>query len=106
VIASRAVIERRQQIGMLRALGFPSALVRDAFLIEAGFVVLLSVLIGTALAVWQGYQVARVSYLDFPLPVWPLLLIVLGCLLIAIVSTTLSARRAARLRPAEALRYE
>src|SRR5262249_3808934 len=35
VIASRAVVERRQQIGMLRALGFSRGQVRSSFLLEA-----------------------------------------------------------------------
>ncbi|HVA92396.1 MAG TPA: FtsX-like permease family protein [Chloroflexota bacterium] len=106
VIAGRAVVERRQQIGMLRALGFPRALVRRAFLVEYGFVVVISLAVGAALALWLASRVARASYQDFPLPMVPIILILLGSFLVAILSTVLPARRAARLPPAEALRYE
>src|ERR671916_1833639 len=40
VIAARSVVERRQQIGMLRALGFQRGQVRLALLIESSFIAL------------------------------------------------------------------
>ena len=39
VIAFRSVVERRQQIGVLRALGYRREMVARAFMIETGFVV-------------------------------------------------------------------
>src|SRR5262249_14733050 len=72
VIASRAVVERRQQIGLLRALGFSRALVRRSFLLETGLVVTVSVLLGALLALWLAYQVALQVYVTaFPVPIWP-----------------------------------
>ena len=106
VITSRAVIERRQQIGMLRALGFSHGLVLRSFLLEAGFVITLSLLIGTALALWVADQITSATYPGFPLPVIPLALILAGSYLIAFLTTVLPARAASRVRPAEALRYE
>ncbi len=49
VIAFRAVVERRQQIGVLRAIGFQSRAVSLSFLIETAFIVLLGCLSGTIL---------------------------------------------------------
>jgi hypothetical protein len=106
VITSRAVVERRQQIGMLRALGFSRLLVWRAFLLESSFTIFLSLLVGTALAIWLAYQVALVTYQHFPFPIGPVVLIVIGSFLIALVSTIIPTRRAAKLHPAEALRYE
>jgi putative ABC transport system permease protein len=106
IIMSRAVVERRQQIGMLRALGFSHALVERSFLVEGGFVITLSLLVGTVLALWTAYQVSRPLYHDFPIPVLTIILILLGSYLVAFLATSLSARQAARIRPAEALRYE
>jgi ABC-type lipoprotein release transport system permease subunit len=107
VITSRAVVERRQQIGMLRALGFSRTLVRLSFLIEASFVITISVLVGASLALWLAYQVALLVYHDqFPVPVLPIILILSGSYAVAFVATLLPAHQAARLHPAEALRYE
>ena len=49
VIAARSVVERRQQIGMMRALGFQRGQVRLAFLMESSFVALLGIATGIAL---------------------------------------------------------
>jgi len=106
VITSRSVVERRQQIGMLRALGFSRALVRNLFLLEAGFVISLSLLIGAALALWLAFQIARAIYHDFPFPASAIMLILLGSFLVAFVCTFWPAQQAAKLHPAEALRYE
>jgi ABC-type antimicrobial peptide transport system permease subunit len=106
VITSRSVIERRQQIGMLRALGFSRGLVMRSFLLEAGFVITLSLLIGTILALWVANQITSTTYPSFPIPVIPLALIVLGSYLVASLTTVLPSRAASRVRPAEALRYE
>ena len=38
VVASRAVVERRQQIGMLRAIGYQRGMVALSFLFESGFI--------------------------------------------------------------------
>jgi hypothetical protein len=106
VITARAVVERRQQIGMLRALGFSRILIRRSFLLEAGFIILLSLLVGASLALGLAAQVDRATYQDFPFPVIPIVLILLGSFLAAFASTALPAWQAAHLQPAEALRYE
>jgi ABC-type antimicrobial peptide transport system permease subunit len=106
VIVSRAVVERRQQIGMLRALGFSRGLVLRSFLLEFSFLIALGLLIGSGLAWWLAAQVARESSQDFQLPLLPVALLFLGSFLVALVCTVLPARRASRLPPAEALRYE
>lgn len=49
VIAARSVLERRQQIGMMRALGFQRGQVRLVFLIESSFIALLGIGAGVAL---------------------------------------------------------
>ena len=49
VISARAVVERRQQIGVLRAIGFRRGMVQAVFLIESSFIALTSIVVGTAL---------------------------------------------------------
>ena len=51
VIAARSVVERRRQIGVLRALGFQPAMVQLAFLLESTFVSVLGIGLGVLLAV-------------------------------------------------------
>jgi ABC-type lipoprotein release transport system permease subunit len=106
VIASRAVVERRQQIGMLRALGFSRALVWRSFLLETSFVVLLSLIISTTLVWWLVSQIAHATSQGFAIPVLPTLGLLLGCCLVSFVCTFVPAHRASGILPAEALRYE
>ena len=49
VISARSVVERRQQIGVLRAIGFRKRMVQACFLLESSFIALTSIFIGTAL---------------------------------------------------------
>ena len=46
VIAARSVVERRVQIGVLRAIGFRAGMVQLSFLIESSFIALLGIVIG------------------------------------------------------------
>src|SRR5205085_1256914 len=57
VVMVRAVRERRREIGMLRAMGFPSKVVRRAFLIEAAFIAGQGVVIGGVLGLVTGFSV-------------------------------------------------
>jgi putative ABC transport system permease protein len=50
VISARAVVERRQQIGVLRSIGFRRRMIQAAFLLESSFVALTAIVVGTALA--------------------------------------------------------
>jgi putative ABC transport system permease protein len=114
VISARSVVERRQQIGVLRAIGFQRGMVQLAFLLEASFVALTSILVGSALGLTVARNVIadsadQPSYqgaLHFSAP-WAHLAIVFVVVFAAALLTTLApAARAARVRPAEALRYE
>src|SRR5947199_4823026 len=49
VITARAVVERRQQIGVLRAIGFQRRMVQASFLIESSFIALTAIVVGTGL---------------------------------------------------------
>jgi putative ABC transport system permease protein len=55
VIAIRSVVERRQQIGVLRAIGFKRGMVQLGFLIESSFIAALGIAIGASLGVVLAY---------------------------------------------------
>ena len=111
VIAFRNVVERRQQIGMLRALGFQRSLIARSFLIETTFIVGVGVLTGTVL----GLALARNLFTSddfggpdatFIVPWTIVVAILLTTIVAALLMTWIPARQAARIMPAEALRYE
>ena len=110
VIMIRAVRERRRSIGVLRALGFQSRTVRRSFMIESTFVAVEGVVIGTVLGIvttWLLYRnSAAFGSISGPYPIaWTQILILVGVTLLASVIATLApARRAARIRPAVAVR--
>jgi putative ABC transport system permease protein len=111
VIAARSVVERRQQIGMLRALGFQRGQVRLAFLIESSFVALLGIGLGVALGAALSVGIVdsfaeQISGIRYTVP-WSTLGVIVGLAYVASLLTTfLPASQASRVYPAEALRYE
>ena len=113
VVSARSVVERRQQIGVLRAIGFRRGMVQASFLLEAGFIALTSILVGTLLGVVMGYNVIMDSRskggwdtLEFTVP-WVTLAIVFTAVFVAAMAATfVPARNGARVYPSEALRYQ
>jgi putative ABC transport system permease protein len=110
VVTIRAVVERRQQIGVLRAIGFSQGMVQNVFLFEGAFVSGLATVIGYGLALTFAYnlylQVAADQGLAF-LPPWA----TLGAIGVVIVVTSLltawlPARATSQVVIADALRYE
>jgi putative ABC transport system permease protein len=111
VIAARSVVERRQQIGMMRALGFQRGQVRLVFLIESSFIALLGIGVGVALGLgFSGTLIDNIRQnipgLDYQVPWGALLLVVVVGSAASLFTTFLPARQASKVYPAEALRYE
>ena len=110
VISTRAVVERWQQIGMLRALGYRRSLVQRSFLMESSFIAVLGLVIGSLVGVWQSYRFfvtdKTFGTIVFHVPVVEIVLILAGAYLATLLTTYLPSRAAARVAPAEALRYE
>ena len=111
VIAARSVVERRQQIGVLRALGFQKGMVQLSFLLESSFIALLGIAIGLALGVGLSYnliaEVAKdVEGLEYRVPWLNIAVVVIIAYSASLLTTYLPARQAAKVYPAEALRYE
>ena len=113
VISARAVVERRQQLGMLRAIGFQPKMIRRTLLAETATVAITAIVTGTALGLLISYNVIADSRgqvgnenLAFSVPWLHLALIFAAVILAALLTTFVSALRATRLYPAEALRYQ
>jgi putative ABC transport system permease protein len=112
-----AILERRREIGIMKAIGASDWDVKSLFFAEAavmGFV-------GGILGVAMGWSIGRVInigtniYLrrqDFPpenlwsVPWWLVLGAILFAIIVSIFAGLYPAARAARLDPVQALRYE
>jgi putative ABC transport system permease protein len=111
VIAARSVVERRQQIGMMRALGFQKGQVRLTFLIESSFIALLGIGGGVVLGLgFSGTLIDNIREgfpgMEYRVPWSALLLVIFAGYAASLLTTFLPARRASKVYPAEALRYE
>jgi putative ABC transport system permease protein len=111
VISTRAVVERRHEIGILRAIGFKRSSVQAAFLLESSIVATLGIIIGSVLALALSYQVLNdmkdtMENIEFQMP-WMELAIIAGVSWVAsMLMTIIPAWQASKIYPAEALRYE
>jgi putative ABC transport system permease protein len=113
VISARAVVERRQQIGVLRAIGFQKRMVQLTFLLESSFIALTAIVVGTGLGLAVAFNVIEeyarqpsMENLGLDVPWLTLAVIFLAVYVVAMLTTLAPARRAARVFPAEALRYQ
>jgi putative ABC transport system permease protein len=112
VISFRAVVERRQQIGMLRALGYQRNMVATSFLLESLVIAILGVGSGTIMGLILSYnlinsdQVNDSGFSGFTAPWGVIAFFVIASLLAAAVMTWIPARKASSVPIAEALRYE
>ena len=109
VIAARSVVERRQQIGMLRAIGFQQGMIQFSFLLESSFVALLGIGLGVGLGAITAYLFmddAGIEGMKAVLPWTQITMIMVLAYVASLITTFVPAYRAARIYPAEALRYE
>jgi putative ABC transport system permease protein len=110
VISTRAVVERRQQIGVLRAIGYQRGMVGMSFLLESSFIALLGILVGTALGLISSWNFVEFIKQDSPTIEWQvpwlqLVLIIVAAYVVSLITTIAPARQASNIYPAEALRY-
>jgi putative ABC transport system permease protein len=108
VVMVRAVRERRRQIGMLRAMGFPAHQVRRSFLAESAFIAGEGIFIGAVLALVVLNRTFSALPKDFGIALdvpWIQLLLLIALTFIASILATLApAQAASRISPAVALR--
>ena len=110
-----SVLERTQQIGLMKALGMRRRDVGRLFKLEAAWIGFLGGAIGSGLAIgvgtvanpWirQQLDLSNTTNLLVFEP-WTFAAVIIGLMIIAIAAGILPARKAAKLDPIEALRTE
>ncbi|MCK4443318.1 MAG: FtsX-like permease family protein, partial [Thermoplasmata archaeon] len=114
IITVRSVVERTNEIGVMRAIGYKRKMIRDTFLMEISFISILGITVGVVLGVALSYYIyddffgESGSFSNFLslIPYLNLLLITLIALIFTLLATISSAFRASRIIPAEALRFK
>jgi len=111
VLSVRAVVERRQSIGVLRAIGFRSSMIRTQFLIESSFITLLGIVVGIFLGILQSWLIyneisKELEGAKFVIPFGEVGFLVGITVVASILASVIPANEASKTYPAEALRYE
>ena len=112
------IVQRRRELGLLRALGVSNDQVRRMVLLEAAHLTIAATLAGLVLGIvygWAGAQsllgtvpvaadAPAAATLVWPaVPLWPILAIVAGTALLTLVAAVTPTRLATRVAPVEAL---
>jgi len=112
-----AILERRREIGVFKALGADDRDIKQLFFAEAGVMGLVGGIAGVALGwlIGKGINLGTDIYLsrkNLPpvnicaVPLWLALGVIVFAIAVSLVAGLYPASRAARLNPVEALRYE
>jgi len=112
-----AILERRREIGVLKALGAADGDVKQLFFVEAGVMGLAGGMLGVLLGwlIGQALTFATNVYLkrqDLPgvqissVPLWLIAGAIGFAILVSLIAGLYPASRAAKLNPVDALRYE
>jgi putative ABC transport system permease protein len=112
-----AILERRREIGIMKAIGASDGDVQRLFFAEAGAMGVLGGVVGVVLgwAIGQVINFATNAYLRrqslppehfWAVPWWLVVFAILFAFVVSLVSGLYPAGRAARLDPVQALRYE
>jgi len=112
------VMEKTRDIAILKTMGASSRSITLIFLLQGTIIGVLGTLAGATLGTTAAYfldtyrlitipsDVYQVNYLPFKLLPWDLVTVVVVAILVCFVATLYPSRQAARLDPAQALRYE
>ena len=109
-----SVLERTKQIGIMKAIGASSEAILSLFLLESGIIGLIGGFFGIIFGILSAYFIGHLavyagisglfSFSD--IDYYGLGVILIITTIVGVLSGVLPARSAARLEPAEALRYE
>ncbi|RKT35913.1 putative ABC transport system permease protein [Microbacterium sp. AG1240] len=111
------VVQRRRELGLLRALGMSNAQVRRMVLLEAAHVTIAALVTGLVLGIAYGWAGAQsvLGSVRFPpawlsptfvlpaVPLWPVLAVIVATAILTLVAAVVPTRLATRVAPVAAL---
>ena len=112
------ILERTTMIGVLKALGTPSSMIRRIFLIDAAYILGLGILLGDALGIGLCLVQAHFGIVRLPIDTYyvdavpvaldalPMLVLNVGTLLVCVVTMVLPSMLVTRIAPARAIRFD
>ncbi len=101
-----SVSERTREVGLVKAIGGKSKMVRRQFLVEAIIISLLGALFGIFLGIMVGNLFSMVLKTGFVVPWNWVFYGIIICSIVGLLAGLYPALKAGRLNPIEALRYE
>ncbi|MDN5283747.1 MAG: FtsX-like permease family protein [Mucilaginibacter sp.] len=101
-----SVTERTREIGVRKAIGATPAVIRKQFLMEAIVICLIGGIAGIILGMAAGNGISFLISGGFVIPWGWLIFAILLCTFIGLISGYYPAKKASKLDPVEALRYE
>ena len=101
-----AVTERTKEVGLIKALGGTKKIVRQQFLFESVIISSMGAVIGIVLGVLGGNIIGMALGTGFIIPWFWVIMGIIICFLTGLGAGYYPARKAARLDPIVALRYE
>ena len=112
------VMEKTKDVGILKSIGAPAQSIKKIFIFEGLLLGILGTSLGAGLGALLCYLLRTYEFIRLPADIYYIeslpvqmrwadsLIIVAAALLISFLATIYPAHQAAKLNPAEALRYE
>lgn len=101
-----SVSERTREVGLVKAIGGKSTMIRNQFLLESVIISMLGAMFGILLGIIVGNSFSLVLNTGFVIPWAWVFYGILICTAVGLAAGIYPARKAGKLNPIEALRYE